>query len=138
MTIYHFTSTTFTGYVEFRFTDADLLDKYEICADLSEAQQTFLLRHLPRDRAELRDLLAKSNAATLTEIKQVVTFEMFWTKYDDKINSSRKRTLQKWDKLTPADQARAYWYIDKYFGSIPPGTRKKFAETYLNAELWNN
>lgn len=136
MKIFHLTSTSFTGYIEFRFRDNGLLEKYEILADLTESQQIYLLRNLPREIFELDRF--KSSTATVTEVSDEVTFDMFWDRYDDKINSSRKRALQKWNKMTPADQIRAFRFISRYFGSIPSGTRKKFAETYLNAELWNN
>jgi len=136
MKLFHLTSTAFEGFVQFQYNDIDLLEKMEIHADLSENQQVFLLRHMPREITELEKL--RSDSSTITEIKQDITFEMFWEKYDDKVNSSKKRTVQKWNKMTPADRARAYWFISKYVASIPSGTRKKFAETYLNAELWNN
>lgn len=136
MIVYHLTSTAFTGYVEFKFNNYGLLDSMNIHADLSEKQQIFLLQNMPREVAELDRL--KSHMATITEVKHEVTFEMFWERYDDKLNSSKKRTFQKWNKMNPSDQARAYWFIGKYLGSLPQGTRKKFAETYLNAELWNN
>jgi len=136
MKTFHLTSTTLSGHVEFQFNDNGLLDKMEIHADLSEKQQIFLLRNMPAEIAGLDRL--KSPTVTITEFRQDITFDMFWQKYDDRINSSKKRTKQKWDKMTAADQARAYWFVPKYIGSIPAGTRKKFAETYLNAELWNN
>lgn len=136
MITYQLTSPAFTGFVEFIFNNYGLLDKMDIHADLSEKQQIFLLKNMPREIGELDRL--KSPTVTITEVKQEVTFDMFWERYDDKVNSSKKRTRQRWEKMTPADRARAYWYIGKYLGSIPPGTRKKFAETYLNAELWNN
>jgi len=136
MKIFQFTSTAFTGYVEFAFNDKGLLDKMSIHAQLSEPQQVYLLKNMPREIIELDKL--KSSTVTITEIKQEVTFAMFWEKYDDRVNSSKKRTMARWDKMSPADRARAFWFIAKYFASIPAGTRKKFAETYLNAELWNN
>ena len=105
-------------------------------AELSESQQIYLLKHMPRELSEL-DLLKTPNT-TITELKKEVTFQMFWDLYDDKTTSSRSKTQKKWDKLTPADQARAYNYISRYFSQIPSGTRKKYAETYLNAELWAN
>lgn len=72
------------------------------------------------------------------EVIDSVTFDMFWRRYDDKLNSSRKRTLAKWDKMSVKDRVSAYNFIPKYFANIPTGTRKKYAETYLNSELWNN
>lgn len=136
MRIFHLTSNAFTGYVEYQFNDLGLLGKMEIHAELNERQQVYILKNLPREIAEL-DKYSSANVI-ITEIKQDITFEMFWNRYDDKINSSRKRTEYKWEKMTPTDRAKAFWFIQTYFGSIPPGTRKKFAETYLNAELWNN
>jgi hypothetical protein len=136
MRIYHVTSIAWTGYIEFIFNDNNLLDKMETHADLSEGQQVFFLKNLPREILELEKL--KTDNVTITEVNEEVTFDMFWNRYDDKINSSRKRTLQKWNKMTPADRSRAFRYIPRYFSHVPQGTRKKFAETYLNAELWNN
>jgi hypothetical protein len=63
---------------------------------------------------------------------------MFWKKYNDKERSSKKRTLAKWNKMSQVEQTKAYNYIQKYFNSIPNGVETKYAETYLNAELWNN
>ena len=136
MRIFHLTSIAFTGYIEFQFNDLGLLDKMNILAELGERQQVFLLRNMPREILELEKL--KTANVTLTEIKQDITFDMFWDKYDDKINSSRKRALSKRERMNPTDRIRAFWFISKYFSSIPSGTRKKFAETYLYAELWNN
>lgn len=136
MQTFHVTSVTFTGYIELLFNDLGLLTKYEIHADLNERQQIYLLKNMPREIVEIDKL--KTSNVTITEIKQEITFDMFWDKYDDKVNSSRKRALAKWNKITPSDRARAFWFVAKYLSSIPSGTRKKFAETYLNAELWNN
>lgn len=132
------TSEKFKGEVLFEFTDL-LLSKYDTSgAELSDEQMYFLAKMLPRELAEINNVLGSSQSAKLIEIKQEITFEMFWKKYDDKVNSSRKRTLTKWNKMSKNEQLKAYNYIQKYFASVPYGTRKKYAETYLNAELWNN
>ena len=136
MKIFHLTSISFVGYVEFIFTDEDLLSKMEIHAELSQSQQVYLLKHMPREILELEKL--KSDTAQITEVKQEVNFDMFWNHYDDKINSSRKKAERQWDKMTSADRYKAYRFISKYFSSIPTGTRKKYATTYLSDELWNN
>ena len=136
MKIYHLTSVSFVGYVEFIFTDDELLHKMEIHAELSNQQQVYLLKRMPREILELDAL--KSDTAQIIEVKQEVNFEMFWNHYDDKINSSKKKAQWQWNKLTSADRYRAYRFISKYFSSIPTGTRKKFATTYLSDELLNN
>jgi hypothetical protein len=132
------TSNTFEGQVEFDYDDTTgLMSSYSTeHACLTEKQQVWLLKNLPRELAEAQTLLGANPHIQFKP--EEVTFEMFWHSYDDKINSSRKRTLKAWERLTKADQARAFQFMKTYFRNIPQGTRKKYAETYLNAELWNN
>ena len=103
-------------------------------SEATTQQQVFLLQHADAGIETLKRIL--SGNSKLVELS--VTFEMFWHRYDDKLNSSKRRTEMKWNKMSKDEQQRAYDYIPKYFSNIPSGTRKKFAETYLNAELWNN
>lgn len=62
---------------------------------------------------------------------------MFWDKYNDKIRSSKKKSLKIWDKLTSTDQVKAFTYIHTY-NRHRGNAEKKYAETYLGSELWNN
>lgn len=136
---YQLTSDAITGFVDFFFDDMGYLVKFDISqAELSQEQQIFILKKLPREIEELQNVIGKSPSAKLTEIKFEVTFEAFWNKYDDKQMSSRKKTLLKWNKMSDTDRLKAFNFISLYFSGIAPGTRKKYAETYLNAELWNN
>ena len=131
------TSTAFEGEVLFEFNDNGALQKNDLTgAILSLKQQEFLLQNLPLKIYNLEELIKKSNAAKLTEL--FVTFDMFWNKYNDKINSSKKKAKVLWDKKNKSQQNKAYYYINNYFASIPSGVRKKYAETYLGSELWNN
>ena len=133
-----FTSDKFKGAVEFEFTDL-ILTKYDTSgAELSETQRIYFAKNLPRELADIQACLTQPKSAKFTEIVQEITFDSFWNKYDDKVNSSKKRTETKWNKMSKNEQIKAFNYIQKYFPSVPYGTRKKFAETYLNAELWNN
>src|ERR1035437_1617256 len=136
MKIFQLTSIAWAGYIEFVFNDLDLLDSWQNNATLSQAQQVFLLKNMPRELIELDKL--KTPNVTITEIKEEISFDQFWDKYDDKINSSRKKAEQKWNRMNRSDRFKAYRFIPRYFSNIPTGTRKKYAETYLNAELWNN
>lgn len=136
MRIFQLTSTSFAGYVEFQYGDNDLLEKMGIHADLTERQQVYLLKNTPREIPELDKM--KSPTVTITEIKGEVTFEMFWDRYGEKVRSSKKKALAGWNKMNKANQARAFRFISKYESNILPGTAKKYAETYLNAELWAN
>lgn len=133
-----FTSTAFDGEVHFEFED-DLLIKFDQSeATLTEKQQIFLLKRLPRELAEVQKLLDGSPGAKFTEILEDITFDRFWNRYDEKIRSSKKKALQKWNRLSQLDRNKAFYFIGKYEMSIPNGVAKKYAETYLNSELWNN
>ncbi len=136
---YQLTSDSFIGAVDFYFNDLGLLESHSIKeAELSEKQQIWLLRHLPREIQELTDLNKDNPQLKVTEIKEEVTFLMFWNRYDEKLLSSKKKTEAKWNKMTKTNQLKAYQFVPTYFNNIPAGTRKKYAEMYLNAEMWNN
>jgi len=132
------TSDKFKGEVLFEFTDS-ILSKYDTSnAELSDAQMVYIASVLPKELSGVNVLFEGSASAKFTEIKQEITFEMFWDKYNEKIRSSKKETLKKWSKMSKNEQRKAYNYIKKYFDSIPQGVVKMYATTYLNKELWNN
>ena len=135
---YSLTSSAFQGEVLFEFKN-DLLVKFDMSnAELNDKQHSTLAQNLPRTLVEVQAWIKKSHNAVFTEIVQTVTFDMFWQRYDDKLNSSKKKTEVKWNKMPLSEQLKAFRFIGRYFASIPANTRKKYAETYLNAELWNN
>jgi len=138
MTTYLLTSTKWSGEIELRYDDDGYLLSYDNRAGLDDRQRYWFLDNMPREVITLQNLVAAATTAKLTEVKVEVTFELFWSRYDDKVNSSKKRAEAKWRQMSKGEQLRAYMHIPRYFANIPHGTRKKFAETYLNAELWNN
>jgi hypothetical protein len=133
------TSSSFTGEVIFEFNDVGLLMSFSAkAANLSEKQQVFLLKNLPRELAEVKAMLEKSPNAKFTELQREITFEMFWNRYDPPANSKKKKkALPRWNKMSKAERAKAFYYIAKYEGNMR-GEAKMYAETYLNSELWNN
>lgn len=136
---YSLTSTQFIGEVILSFDQQGYLVMYDrSSAEMSETQVAWLVDELPRRIEDLQKVLGSSKTAKLTEVSQVIDFELFWDRYDEKIRSSRKRTLAKWNKLSKTDQIKAYKFISRYESHLLPGTAKKYASTYLNDELWNN
>jgi hypothetical protein len=135
------TSPNFTGEVLFEFVNGKLA-KFDIStAVLNERQHAVLARNLPVTLDGVKAWMARSRNATFIEIVKDVTFEMFWKRYFQgrpADNSSKKRTRIKFEKMTKAEQVKAFGYIGRYLAQIAPGTVPKHAETYLNAELWNN
>lgn len=137
---YSITSEKFAGEITAAFDDRREL----VGLDMSEAEMTvqqknWLMANKPSTEDKLFEMQRDSKWMKITLIPEsIVSFEMFWQRYDDKLNSSKKRAKQKWEKMSERDRNKAFYYINRYFASIPQGTRKKYAETYLNAELWNN
>ncbi len=139
MSLYSLTSTAFDGEVLFEFNDAGILQKFDTsAAQLSEQQQLWILKKMPKHLAHVKMILGDSETATLTELKQDVTFEMFWNRYNEKVRSSKKKAERIWNRLTKTNQVKAFRGIQTYERNIPGGVLKKYAETYLGAELWNN
>lgn len=129
-----------TGYVEFIFDDKDLLAKMDTTtAEMTPTQQEWLLKKLPLELSAVQTLLKNAKSAEFTLITEgSITFEQFWDKYNYKALSSKKKSMEKWKKMNEGDRQRAFNYIQKYKSNINYGTAPKYAETYLNAELWNN
>ena len=139
MKTYLLTSTKWRGEIELRYDDSGLLTVYDYRAELSADERRWFLTNMPRSLGDLQALVKSTKTGRLTEVPpEEITFEMFWQIYDDATNSSRKRTLAKWNRMAKAEQVKAFRYVRRYFNSIPANIRKKYAETYLNAELWNN
>ena len=139
MRTFFLTSTAWKGQIEIIYNDSDLLLSCDLTkAVLSEPQHLWFLKRMPGDLAGLKQLIDNTSTAKMTEINQEITFEMFWSKYDDKVRSSRKKAERIFNRMTRANQVRAFRHISTYEASRPSGVAKKYAETYLNAETWNN
>ncbi|KAF0199010.1 MAG: hypothetical protein FD170_3938 [Bacteroidetes bacterium] len=139
MKTYSLTSPHFTGEVLFQFNDVGLLLSYDAKeATLSEKQQVYLLRHLPRELSEVKNMLEKSPDAKFEEVKLDITFELFWKRYNAPLNSKKKAALARWNRMSQSERNRAYYFIHIYESRMQPGVAKMYAETYLNSELWNN
>lgn len=138
MKYYQITSPSFQGYVEINYNEKGYLHKLDFTnADLSDIQHEWLLNNLPTNIERVNNIKALEGRLKLTEISGI-TFDTAWNKYDDKLTSSKKKSLIKWNKMPFAEQIKAYNYINKYFMQLNGNIRKKYFETYLNSELWNN
>jgi hypothetical protein len=133
------TGKMFKGEIILRYNmDFELLTAIELAgAELTAEQTKWWLVNYPKTVGEL-NAFANKFADKFKFSALEITFEMFWNKYDDKGHSSKKKTEIKWNRMSKAEQMKAYMFIQKYFQSIPHGVMKKYATTYLEAELWNN
>jgi hypothetical protein len=131
------TSSSFTGEVVFKYSDDGYLIYYSDEADLNSTQRTWLLKNIPLTLDEMRDKIKSVARFNVIEIDFEVSFLQFWHKYNDKERSSKKRSESIFNKLTKTDQVKAYLWIDKY-NRNRGNADKKYAETYLGAQQWNN
>ncbi len=139
MKTYLLTCDAWDGEIEVVYNDLSLMLSLDTSrAQLSESQQIWFLRNMPRELAELQKLVEKHPRLKLTEIKVDVTFDMFWERYNEKIRSSKKKAEKAWSRLSKTDRTKAFRHIQTYEMHLHAGTQKKYAETYLNSELWNN
>lgn len=130
------TSARFKGEITYTFNDQGFLQSFVNNADLTEEQTKFILKYLPLTIDEVEEMLKKPSL-NLQEIPFKVTFEMFWDRYNDKSRSSRKKSLKVWEKFDESNQAKAYLFYPIY-NRQRGNAEKKYCETYLAAELWNN
>jgi hypothetical protein len=136
---YLITSTVWNGEIELEYCENSLMNSLSLKnADLSEQQHIIFLKILPRELAELHALMAKQPNLVLTEIKEEITFDMFWKKYQAPELSKKKKALTAWNRLTEANRIKAFNYIQKYISRMQSWQSKQYAETYLNSDIWNN
>ncbi len=135
MRVFEITSTKFTGKVIVKFNDQDCFAGIDFSeADITVGQVQWFLKHLPANS----HALGIFPDGTVTEVCESIDFNAFWNRYDDKARSSKLKTERVWNRMSRAEQVKAYNYVPKYFNSIPGGVMKKYATTYLNDQLWNN
>ncbi len=138
---YIWSSETFTGSVLFTFNPEGKLLKYDNTeATLNDQQLQWFTERMPGTYDELKDVLSRAKHSKLEALPDAeITFDLFWNRYDEKIRSSKKKSLIIWNRIKDNDRRKAYLFIGTYERSIrSSNTAKKYAETYLNAELWNN
>ncbi len=131
------TSPTFEGEITFIYNEKNCLSSLLISEPLKDNQYEFLKANLPWHKDQLPALASLTLHATFIHKKLEVTFDMFWNRYNDKDRSSKKKTLAMWEKMSQAEQIKAYLYIPVY-NRHRGNAEKKYATTYLAAELWNN
>lgn len=133
------TSDAFTGEVEFIFNDSGLLESFTTAAaQLSERQQVFILKELPRELSEIKKVISNSVSAKLTEVNNDITFDQFWKRYDPPaLSKKKKKALPRWNRMSQSERNKAYYFIPKYESRMR-GEGKMYAETYLNSEIWND
>ena len=131
-------TNAYTGEAELVYKDDGMLCKINLeNAQMNRAITSSFKKMVPDHVDDLAIVFANTKAVVV-EVDFDVTFEMFWEKYNRKINKSRCIAL--WNKLSKADQVKAFYGIDKYekFLKKEHWRPKADPETYLRNQYWMN
>lgn len=134
------TSKGFKGEVYIVYgADNKLLSVDFQAAELTMAQTLWLMKSIPVQYDAVA-FLESLSAAKLEFVHSAfeVTFDMFWVKYDKKINKARCLTI--WNRLSKVKRAKAYFGITSYNAHLSKNQWKTKAdpETYLIKEMYEN
>lgn len=131
------TSDNMDGEVIFTYNHKNLLENLNITGVLTPAQYRYLAVNMPVSADDIAAFVKKTAGARFVVAPIKVTFDMMWDLYNDKVRSSKTKSLKKWNRMTTDNQVRAYLYFPTYDRNRG-SAEKKYLETYLNAEQWNN
>ena len=133
------TSEKFTGTVELLFNEKGTLCKIDMTqAALNEDAVVAFKRAAPHNLHTLMKNEWCGKETTVIQGDFVVSFEMFWTDYRNKIN--KKRCIPLWEKLSKPKQVAAYYGISRYDKFLHKNSWRTKAdpENYLRNEMWEN
>lgn len=132
------TSPNYTGQAEIVFNNDGTLCRI----DLTDTDMQPSMVKGFKDRVcvhvdQIPDMITGSKA-TIIESDFEVSFDMFWKKYNKKIN--KVRCIQLFAKLNKSQQVMAYMGIDDYTKYLKKETWRTKAdpETYLRKQYWEN
>lgn len=93
----------------------------------------FMLEHLEALKANTKFKIK------VEEIPEDLSFERFWEEYANK-KGKKSRVENVWNRMIDQDRIMALKYIKTYDSHLAmnKGIVKKYPETFLNAEEWNN
>lgn len=116
------------------------LIKFELDPGTFEEKQfVFMTDKFPKTIKHMQALISwKLPNVRISELKQDLSFEAFYNAYAYKV-SKRSTAENAWKKLPDPEKAKAIAYIpvyDRFLGEKK--INKKYPETYLNSEMWNN
>ncbi len=132
------TSPNYTGQAEVIYNDAGTLCRMDVSDTNMGAAMVNGFKGRLCTQVDQITATFEGTAATVIEADFEVSFDMFWKKYNKKINKSRCILL--WGKLDKSMQVMAYMGISQYDKYLKRETwrSKADAETYLRNKYWEN
>lgn len=115
-----------------------LLDMKET---VSKLQVLWVHKSVPHHYAEFEAFkkFLEKRGIKVSEIMPDLSFDNFYNTYNYK--KGKKSSVQRtWESMEDTEQAKALAYIKKYnfYLAQHPNVQKKYPQSYLNAQEWNN
>lgn len=126
------------GQIVLQYNDAETLQLVDMTEVAMQAEGIGrFLQKVPTQIAQLWPYTAQFGT-TIVESTFEISFDVFWKRYNKKIN--RIRALKLWDKLNTTEQIAAYYGIPKYDAYLKKESWRSKAdpETYLRNKYWEN
>lgn len=139
MTQYFITHSSYTGEIKVVYNQDKLLDGFDCSStNLSERRRAIFKEVIPVRIEDLEGIKEVIKGCHIIAEELEISFDMFWNKYDKKIN--RKRCEPLWRKLSKAKQYAAYNGIAAYNRYLhSTGFRgKQDPDNYLRNETWTS
>lgn len=133
------TSPRFKGQADIIYDDAGLIKVIDLLkTEMTAVQVDYFKQQIPLTVEGLEAGNGITPNMVVVEENFEVTFDMFWNKYDVKIN--RKRCEAIWARLSKADQVNAWAGISAYdkFLQRTDWRKKCDPETYFSKRYWEN
>ena len=134
---FNVTTTKSPNGIVYTYTDAGLFAGIQINESMNQLALEYVIKNIQSTIDGFMAWAKQLKDIEVVELQQNITFDMFWDLYNDKARSSRKKSQTVWNRLPEPDRIKAYYHYPRY-NRTRGNAEKKYCETYLNAELWNN
>ena len=140
MRLFKITSPNWKGEVELVYNEAGKLVRmsFEGCEIERHEAVVEKFKLVVPVKVDLLEAAFASTSAVVVEAGFSVSFDMFWDKYNLKLNRIRCEKL--WDKLSKTDQVKAFYRIDAYDKYLKgkDWLSKLNPDSYLRDKRWND
>lgn len=137
---YIFTTPNIDGDCMMRYDQDGLIEAFEIRGNWTTAQRLFMINHLPKWESMLKEFMAERNPdASLTEVKQDLSFEVFWKAYNCKVGN-KKRAEKLWNSMTELERISCLRTLPLYhrYLQFKKNMEQAYPETYLHQRRWES
>lgn len=126
---------------QFKYDSNGRIMGFEILGEVnkfSSEHTSKLFQNVPDTVGDLKQYARKINMP-LIEVKQDLSFEVFWNQYNYKEGGSKKKTEAVWNRMSEKDKTMAINHLPRYERHlILTNVSKAYAITYLNQKRWEN